>query len=97
MEMNFLQMEVCLMVNKFIEMEHKINTQLKFGSILYCLIPYKPDSKIVMLQYISEEEYLKGLSYKCAGYLTYDEIENELIKINKQKSNEHIKATYFSI
>lgn len=83
MEMNFLQMEVCLMVNKFIEMEHKINTQLKFGSILYCLIPYKPDSKIVMLQYISEEEYLKGLSYKCAGYFTHDEIKNELIKINK--------------
>lgn len=84
MEMNFLQMEVCLMVDKFIEMEHKINTQLKFGSILYCLIPYKPASKIVMLQYIPEEDYLKGLSYKGAGYFTLDEIENELTKINKR-------------
>lgn len=41
-----------------------LNKQLKFGSILYCLIPYKPESKIVMLQYIPEEDYLKGLSYE---------------------------------
>ena len=65
-------------------MDHKLNTPIKFGSILYCLIPYKPDSQIVMLQYISEDDYLKGLSYKGAGYFTYDEIKNELIKINKR-------------
>ena len=61
-----------------------LNKQLKFGSILYCLIPYKPESKIVMLQYIPEEDYLKGLSYKGAGYFTLDEIENELTKINNR-------------
>ena len=65
-------------------MDYKPNTPIKFGSIIYCLIPYKPDSQIVMLQYISEEDYLKGFLYKVAGYFTLDEIENELTKINNR-------------